>query len=252
MPTKRGSPGTASSAPNTNGVDKDCDPPHQASKFWRDTDSRVQHGNSFLDKNFSARHRNPFPCPPQRVEVYGVSDQASTNIAQPLVMPKSSLKVGKFVPAFSVVTQPYPTDSTKAHFDDDEDNPGLYGKMIDGVGDGTHLIIASFIKTNDKIIDQLLKNFAYFTELMYANIVGLKIHPISTGKPLPTSTSANDANMPTTGTKVRDHFLSKINCSHLFLEPATNQRTPHRKSMPMGASNLMRTNNSMDLTGLQA
>jgi hypothetical protein len=111
------------------------------------------------------------------------------------------------------------------------------------------LIIASFIKTNDKIRDQLLLNFAYFSELMCANIDGLKIHPISTSKPTPVLTSAKDANMPTTGTKVRDYFLSKIN-SHLLLEHATNQRTPHRKSMLMGASNLMRTDNLMDLTGL--
>jgi hypothetical protein len=66
---------------------------------------------------------------------------------------KSSLKAGEFVPVFSVVTQPCPTDSTNADLDDDEDAPGLYGEVIDGVGDGTHLIIASVIKTNDKIRD---------------------------------------------------------------------------------------------------
>jgi hypothetical protein len=49
-------------------------------------------------------------------------------------------------------------DSTTTDLDDDEDNPGLHGKMIDGVGNGMHLIIASFIKTDDKIRDQLLKN----------------------------------------------------------------------------------------------
>jgi hypothetical protein len=114
MPTKRGSPGTASSAPNTS--------------------------------------------PPQRVEANGVMDQASTNIAQLPFTPKSSLKAGKFVHAFSVVTQPCPTDSTTTDLDDDKDNPGLHGKMIDGVSNGMHLIIASFIKTNDKIRDQLLKN----------------------------------------------------------------------------------------------
>ncbi len=51
------------------------------------------------------------------------------------------------------MTQPCPTDSTNADLDDDEDAPGLYGEVIDGVGDGTHLIIASVIKTNDKIRD---------------------------------------------------------------------------------------------------
>ncbi len=41
MPTKRGMPGTASSAPDTKDVDKNCDPPHQASKFRCNTDSHV-------------------------------------------------------------------------------------------------------------------------------------------------------------------------------------------------------------------
>jgi hypothetical protein len=163
MPTKRGSPDAASSAPNI-GL-------------------------------------------PLRVEANGVTDQASTNIARPLVTPKSSPKADKFVPAFSVVTQPCPTDSTNAYLGDDEDDPGLYGKMIDGVSNGTHLIIASFIRTNDKIRDQLLKNFTYFPELMFSNINGLKIHQVSTGKPLPVLTSAKDANMPTTGIKVRDNFF---------------------------------------------
>jgi hypothetical protein len=79
--------------------------------------------------------------------------------------------------------------------------------MIDGVGNGTHLMIASFIKTNDKIRDLLVKNFAYFSGLMCASIDGLKIHPVSTGKPLPILTSAKNANMPTTGTKVRDYIF---------------------------------------------
>jgi hypothetical protein len=57
-------------------------------------------------------------------------------------MPKSSLNAGKFVPAFFIVTQPSPADSTNADPDDDNNNPGLYGKMIDGVADGMHLIIA--------------------------------------------------------------------------------------------------------------
>jgi hypothetical protein len=113
------------------------------------------------------------------------------------------------------------------------------------------MIITSFVKTNDKIRDQLLKNSAYFTELMCANIGGLKIHPISTSKPFPILTSAKDANMLTTGIKDRDHFLSKIN-SHLFLASASNQRALHGKLMPVGTSNLRRTNNSKDLTGLQA
>ncbi len=65
-----------------------------------------------------------------------MTNQASTIIAQPPIMPKFSLKAGKFVPVFSFVIQPCPTDSTNTDFDDDKDNPGLYGNMIDGVGDG--------------------------------------------------------------------------------------------------------------------
>jgi hypothetical protein len=42
---------------------------------------------------------------------------------------------------------------------------------------------------------------------MFTNIDGLKIHPISTNKPLPILTTAKDANMPTTGTKVKDYFF---------------------------------------------
>ncbi len=42
---------------------------------------------------------------------------------------------------------------------------------------------------------------------MCANIDGLKIHPISTGKSLPVLTSAKNANMPTTGTKIGDSFF---------------------------------------------
>jgi hypothetical protein len=42
---------------------------------------------------------------------------------------------------------------------------------------------------------------------MHANIDGLKIHPISTKKPLPIITSPKDKNIPTTGNKIRDYFL---------------------------------------------
>ncbi len=54
MPRKRGSPGTASSAPDTDSVDKDCDPLHQASKYGCDMDSHVQHGNLFPETDFGA------------------------------------------------------------------------------------------------------------------------------------------------------------------------------------------------------
>jgi hypothetical protein len=42
---------------------------------------------------------------------------------------------------------------------------------------------------------------------MHANIDGLKIHPISTNKPLPILTSPKDKNIPTTGNKIRDNFF---------------------------------------------
>jgi hypothetical protein len=149
------------------------------------------------------------------------------------------------------VTQPCPTDFANTDHDDAKDGPDLYGKIIDGVSDGMHLIIASFIKANDKIRGQLLKSFAYFSEVMCANINGLKFHLVFTGKPLPDLTSAKDANMPTTRTKVRDYFFIQNQFS-LVPETCNKPKNPYRKLMLMGASNLMRTNNSMDLTELQA
>jgi hypothetical protein len=120
--------------------------------------------------------------------------------------PKSSLKAGKFFPVCSSTLPPPQKESTKTNPDNNEDDPGIYSHAINRVGDRTHLIIASFIKMNDKIQDQLLTNFKYFSELMHANIDGLQIHPLSTEKSLPILTSPKDKNIPTTGTKVRDHF----------------------------------------------
>ncbi len=42
---------------------------------------------------------------------------------------------------------------------------------------------------------------------MLANIDGLKIHPVSTEKPLPILTSPKDENIPTTGNKIRHYFF---------------------------------------------
>jgi hypothetical protein len=64
-------------------------------------------------------------------------------------------------------------------------------------------------------------NFAYFSELMFTNIDGLKIHPISTDKPLPILTTTKDANMPTKGTKVKDYFFIQNNFS---LTPGTRNK----------------------------
>jgi hypothetical protein len=127
--------------------------------------------------------------------------------------PKSSLKAGEISPICSSTPPPCQKESAKTNPDDDEDDPGIYSHTIDGVGDGTHLIISSFIKTNDKIRDQLLKNFMYFSELMHANIDGIQIHPLSTEKSLPISISCKNKNIPTTGTKVRDYFYIQNNFS---------------------------------------
>jgi hypothetical protein len=70
---------------------------------------------------------------------------------------KSSLKMGKFHPVIASTPPPCQTKSTSANPEDYEDDPGIYSKTIDGVGDGTHLITTSFIKTNGKIRDQLQK-----------------------------------------------------------------------------------------------
>ncbi len=42
---------------------------------------------------------------------------------------------------------------------------------------------------------------------MHASIDGLKIHPISTKKPVPILISPKDKNIPTTGNKIRDYFI---------------------------------------------
>jgi hypothetical protein len=125
----------------------------------------------------------------------------------PILPPiKSSLKTGKFHPVIASTPPPCQTKSTSADPDDEEDDPGIYSKTINRVGDGTHLITASFMKTNDKIRDQLLKDFVYFFNLMHA-INGLKIHSVSTKKPLPILTSPKDKNIPTTDNKIRDYFI---------------------------------------------
>ena len=82
----------------------------------------------------------------------------------------------------------------------------MYSKLEEGVGDSTHYITASFVKTNEKIKDQLLMQVKYFLDLMSANIDGVKFHPLSTERSLPILTLSVDKNYPTTGTKIRDYF----------------------------------------------
>jgi hypothetical protein len=69
---------------------------------------------------------------------------------------KLSLKPGKFDPAIILKTPPRNKDSTIPGQDDNEGEYGIHSKTIDGVGDGTHLITASFIKSKDKIRDYFL------------------------------------------------------------------------------------------------
>jgi hypothetical protein len=96
---------------------------------------------------------------------------SSQDRVQPPVKPKLSLKPGKFNPAIIIKTPPRNKDSTSPGQDDNEDEYGIYSKTIDGVGDGTRSITPSFIKTKDKIRDQLPMNFNYFSELLCTNLM---------------------------------------------------------------------------------
>jgi hypothetical protein len=78
--------------------------------------------------------------------------------ADPLLPPikqKASLKPSKFFPVFAGQTSPHQTDIPNGNDSDEEDEPGVYSKLDEGVGDGTHYITASFVKSNNKIKDQL-------------------------------------------------------------------------------------------------
>jgi hypothetical protein len=48
---------------------------------------------------------------------------------------------------------------------------------------------------------------------MHANIDGIKIHSISTNKPLPILTSPKDKKIPATGNKIRDYFFIQVQYS---------------------------------------
>jgi hypothetical protein len=67
--------------------------------------------------------------------------------------PKPSPKAGKSLPTHS--TTPSHRQAEVINIDpggnEDDNDPGMYNHTIEGIGDGTHLIIASFIKTDDKI-----------------------------------------------------------------------------------------------------
>ena len=124
----------------------------------------------------------------------------------PPTKPKASLKPSTLFPIFADQTPPRLADSRYKDDEDEEDEPGVYSKLDEGVGDGTHYITASFVKTNEKIKDQLLTQVRYFLDLMSANIDGVKFHPLSTERSLPILTSSAHKNYPTTGSKIRDYF----------------------------------------------
>jgi hypothetical protein len=100
------------------------------------------------------------------------------------------------------------------------------------------------MKTNDKIRDQLLNCFVYFSNLMHANIDGLKIHSISTEKPLPILTFPKDKNIPTTGNKIKDYFF--------HTEPVIPCPQNAKQVDADAISSLMKTASTMDRIGSQA
>jgi hypothetical protein len=136
-----------------------------------------------------------------------IGSKTPRDLISPPDKPKTSLKVGEFFPLFSNSTPPWHDNGVDNDEVDDDNEPGIYSKILDGTEDGAHYIIASFVKNNNKIKDQLLTHFKYFLKLMCENIEGLKIHPVNTEWKLPILTSASDGNIPTTDTKIRDYFF---------------------------------------------
>jgi hypothetical protein len=102
----------------------------------------------------------PSPPPVVTTKCSATKNAPPPQVPQDSILPpgkiESSLKTGKFHPVIASTPPPRQTESTGADPDNKEDDPGIYSKTIDGVGDGIHLITASFIKTNNKIRDQLV------------------------------------------------------------------------------------------------
>jgi hypothetical protein len=113
-------------------------------------------------------------------EIVGL--ETPRDLIPPPDKPKTSLKVSKLFLLFSNSTPPWHNNGADNGEVEDDNKPGIYSKILDGAGDGTHYITASFVKSNDKIKDQLLTHFKYFLKLMCENIEGLKIHPVNTEK----------------------------------------------------------------------
>jgi hypothetical protein len=146
---------------------------------------------------------NPALVGKEKLSLHAPDDEL---LVLPPAKPKTSLKPSKFFPVFLEQTPPRLAGDCMKEDADDDSEPGVYSKLDEGVGDGTHFITASFVKTNEKIKDQLLTQVKYFMDLMCANIDGVKFHPLSTERSLPILKSSADKNYPTTGTKIRDYF----------------------------------------------
>ncbi len=153
-----------------------------------------------------------------------LSDNADPSL--PPTKPKASLKPRNFFPVFAEQMPPVKTDIANGDDGDEEDKPGVYAKLDKGVGDGTHYITASFVKSNNKIKDQLLTQVRYFLDLMNANIDGIKFHPLSTKRSHSILTLSANKNFPTTGTKIRDYFHVQNKFSHIT---GTKPKVPPQK-----------------------
>jgi hypothetical protein len=138
---------------------------------------------------------------PSAVAEEKISQNTLDNVGSllPPTKPKASMKPSKFFPVFADQTPPCQTEIRNKDDGEEKDEPGMYSKLDKGVGDMTHYITASFVKSN-------LTQVRYFLDLMSTNIDGVKFHPLSTERSLPILTSSADKNFPTTGTKIRDYF----------------------------------------------
>ncbi len=147
-------------------------------------------------------------CPPTAIAKDKSPSILLDNADPPLppTKPKASLKPRKFFPVFAERMPTRQTDIPNVDDGDEKDKPRVYAKLDKGVGDVTHYTTALFVKSNNKIKDQLLTQVRYFLDLMNANIDGIKCHPLSTERSFAILTSSADKNFPTTGTKIRDYF----------------------------------------------
>jgi hypothetical protein len=96
---------------------------------------------------------------------------------------------------------------------------------MEGVGDGTHLITTSFIKRNDKIRDQLLKNIVYFSDLMHEILMALRFIPSIPRNHFPFQPLPRIRTFPQLATRSEIFFLYRTS-TPLSPEIGTNQKHP--------------------------